>query len=49
MSEYAGYDAAHRLLGSPHGKPSELIRQVRANPFTIILLDEVEKASDEDL
>ncbi|MFT4550779.1 MAG: ATP-dependent Clp protease ATP-binding subunit ClpC [Verrucomicrobiales bacterium] len=47
MSEYADYDAPMRLLGNPFGQPSELIRQIRANPFTILLLDEIEKASEE--
>ncbi len=46
MSEYAGYDASLRLLGNPLGKPSDLIRRLRANPFTVLLLDEIEKASD---
>lgn len=47
MSEYAGADAASRLLGGASGQPSELIRQIRANPFTVLLLDEVEKAAEE--
>ena len=47
MSEFAGYDASIRLLGNPNGEPSDFIKKVRANPFTIILLDEVEKACDE--
>ncbi len=47
MSEYAGYDASARLLGSAHGSPSDLIRRVRSNPFTVVLLDEIEKAADE--
>lgn len=47
MSEYADYDAPLRLLGNPFGQPSELVRRIRANPFTILLLDEIEKASDE--
>ena len=47
MSEYAGYDASVRLLGLPNGQPSDLIKKMRANPFTILLLDEVEKACDE--
>lgn len=47
MSEYAGFDATERLLGKRHGEPSDLIKQVRANPFCILLLDEIEKASDE--
>ncbi len=47
MSEYAGYDAARRLLGDPFGEPSELVRRVRSNPFSVILLDEIEKAAEE--
>ena len=49
MSEYAGPDAPFRLLGSTAagGKPSDFIRRVRANPFSVVLLDEIEKASDE--
>lgn len=45
MSEYSGPDAAERLLGNVLGRPSELIRKVRSNPFSIILLDEIEKAA----
>jgi ATP-dependent Clp protease ATP-binding subunit ClpC len=45
MSEYAGFDAVERLVGPPHGEPSELIRKVRQQPFTVVLLDEIEKAS----
>ncbi|HVK12518.1 MAG TPA: AAA family ATPase, partial [Gemmataceae bacterium] len=45
MSEYAGFDAVERLVGPPHGGPSELIRKIRQQPFTVLLLDEVEKAS----
>ncbi|HVV99107.1 MAG TPA: AAA family ATPase, partial [Planctomycetaceae bacterium] len=44
MSEYTGFDAAQRLLGRPDGEPSELIRRVRAQPFCVVLLDEIEKA-----
>jgi len=47
MSEYADGDAPMRLLGNPFGKPSELVRRIRANPFTILLLDEIEKAAEE--
>lgn len=49
MSEYAGFDAATRLLGAPDGPPSELVRQVRRQPFTVLLLDEIEKAAPEVL
>jgi ATP-dependent Clp protease ATP-binding subunit ClpC len=45
MSEYSGFDAVERLIGPPHGEPSELIRKIRQQPFTVLLLDEIEKAS----
>jgi ATP-dependent Clp protease ATP-binding subunit ClpC len=45
MSEYAGYDAADRLLGRQGGPPSELIKRVRQQPFVVVLLDEIEKAA----
>ncbi len=45
MSEYGGYDAVTRLLGPPNGDPGELVRRVRKEPFCVLLLDEVEKAS----
>ena len=45
MSEYSGHDAAERLLGNIAGRPSELIQKVRANPFSVVLLDEIEKAA----
>ena len=47
MSEYAGPGAAARLVGSPTGEPSELVKRVREQPFTVVLLDEVEKAAAE--
>ena len=47
MSEYSGPDAAERLLGNVMGRPSELIQKIRANPFSVVLLDEVEKAANE--
>jgi ATP-dependent Clp protease ATP-binding subunit ClpC len=47
MSEYGGFDAAARLLGPPHGDPGELVRRVRREPFCVLLLDEIEKASAE--
>ncbi len=43
MSEYASGSAALRLLGT-HARPGELIRKVREQPFSVILLDEFEKA-----
>lgn len=47
MSEYAGFDAASRLVGPPGGDPSQLIQKVRQQPFTVVLFDEIEKASPE--
>lgn len=47
MSEYQGQDAIHRLLGAPGGPPAGgglLTEPVRKNPFSLLLLDEIEKA-----
>lgn len=43
MSEYGGPGAAHRLMGTQE-RPGELVRRVREQPFTVVLLDEFEKA-----
>ncbi|MDB5322103.1 MAG: ATP-dependent Clp protease ATP-binding subunit [Phycisphaerales bacterium] len=45
MSEYAGADAAERFLGSPHTGPADWIQKIRQQPFTVLLLDEIEKAA----
>lgn len=45
MSEYSGHGAADRLMMRPDGRPSELVEQVRLQPFALVLLDEIEKAS----
>ena len=45
MSEYAGFDAVSRLIGTTPADPGVLIRKVRQQPFTVVLFDEVEKAS----
>lgn len=47
MSEYSGPGAVDRLIAQPTGEPSELIRQIRQQPFNILLLDEIEKADAE--
>lgn len=47
MSEYSGPDAVTRLMGTSFSQPSELIRRVRQQPFLVLLLDEIEKASKE--
>ncbi|MFN0084539.1 MAG: AAA family ATPase [Blastocatellia bacterium] len=44
MSEYTGPAAAWRLLNSPEGDPSEFVKQIREQPFSVVLLDEIEKA-----
>jgi ATP-dependent Clp protease ATP-binding subunit ClpC len=43
MSEYGGPGAAHRLMGS-RDRPGELVKKVRRQPFSVVLLDEIEKA-----
>ncbi|MBX3747134.1 MAG: ATP-dependent Clp protease ATP-binding subunit [Verrucomicrobiae bacterium] len=47
MSEYAGPTAADRLLQRPDGEPAAWIAQVRRQPFSVLLLDEIEKAAPE--
>jgi len=52
MSEYTGADSIDRLLGSAPGRGNdkgELTEKVRDNPFSLILLDEFEKAHPEIL
>lgn len=47
MSEYQTQDSIKRLLGSLPGEkysPSEFLEKVKENPFSLILLDEFEKA-----
>ncbi|MCB1053137.1 MAG: ATP-dependent Clp protease ATP-binding subunit [Acidobacteria bacterium] len=45
MSEYQGFDAANRLLTDGRNGPSSFIQKVRQFPFSVVLLDEIEKAS----
>lgn len=47
MSEYTGSDSVNRLLGSAPGQGiarGELTEKVREHPFSLVLLDEFEKA-----
>ena len=45
MSEYQGPDAVSRLLGSPQTQEDGTVTSaIRANPFSLVLLDEFEKA-----
>jgi ATP-dependent Clp protease ATP-binding subunit ClpA/protein subunit release factor B len=43
MTEFAGFDAHERLMGWP-GRPGLLTGPIRDQPFSVILLDEIEKA-----
>ena len=43
MSEYRDYDGIPRLIGA-FGKEGELTKRVREQPFSVVLLDEFEKA-----
>ncbi len=51
MSEYQNYHAVEKIVGSPRfnqdqeGSAGHLLRQVRSQPFSVILLDEIEKAN----
>jgi ATP-dependent Clp protease ATP-binding subunit ClpC len=52
MSEYMEKHATSRLVGSPpgyvgHEEGGQLTEQVRRNPYSVILLDEIEKAHPE--
>lgn len=46
MSEYQTAESVYRLIGVPSGGENEglLTQAVRKNPYTLVLLDEVEKA-----
>lgn len=45
MSEYSGFGAADRLMVQPNGQPSHLVKSIRTHPFSVVLLDEIEKAA----
>ncbi len=47
MSEYSGPGAADRFLGTAHSGPAQWIQKIRHQPFCVLLLDEIEKASEE--
>ena len=45
MSEYQQVDSINRLIGSPDGKYDGILSQkIRSHPFSLILIDEIEKA-----
>ena len=45
MSEYSGWDAPARLIGDRYRPEGALTSKVRAQPFSVVLLDEIEKAA----
>jgi len=47
MSEYGGYGAGERLISQASGEPSDFIQKMRKQPFSVVLLDEIEKAAPE--
>ncbi|MCC6509146.1 MAG: ATP-dependent Clp protease ATP-binding subunit [Pirellulaceae bacterium] len=47
MSEFAGLAAGHRFLSDAEGQPTTWIQQIRTRPLSVLLLDEIEKASSE--
>ena len=47
MSEFSGPGAGQRLTMKSDGQPGELVNRIRQQPFSIVLLDEIEKASSE--
>lgn len=47
MSEYSGADAVYRLIGSDHGRPPRWLQSIERQPFSVLLLDEIEKAAPE--
>ncbi len=50
MSEYQEQSGVYRLIGSPDGKSSGYLTEaVRKNPFSLLLLDELEKAHSDIL
>lgn len=44
MSEYQNEDSVNKMIGSPEGVRGYLTEAVRKMPFSLILLDEIEKA-----
>lgn len=47
MSEYSGPGSADGIIADPDGQPGTLIKKIRLQPFSVVLLDEIEKASPE--
>lgn len=50
MSEFQGIDSMERLIGNPQNKTQgQLATKIRENPYTLLLVDEFEKANKEVL
>ena len=49
MNEFLGYDSLARLIGTFHRPEGLLTEAVRSQPFSVLLLDEVEKANPQVL
>ena len=50
MAEYQKKDDIYRLIGNPDTRePGAMAAEVRANPFSLVLLDEIEKANSDIL
>lgn len=50
MSEFQGSDSLERLIGNPRSKTQgQLATKIRENPYTLLLVDEFEKANKEVL
>lgn len=50
MSEYQDTGSVYRLIGAPNQKGTGVLTEaIRQNPFTLLLLDEIEKADKEIL
>ncbi len=47
LNEYIGADAVGRLVGTFHNPEGILTSAIRRQPFSVVLLDEVEKANSE--
>jgi ATP-dependent Clp protease ATP-binding subunit ClpC len=47
LSEFSGPLAARRLVQGPSGEPADWLQKVRAQPFCVVLFDEIEKAAPE--
>ena len=45
MSEFQHPGQLDRLIGDPRGEPGSLVKAIRERPFSVLLLDEIEKAS----